>query len=107
MAAASGDFQLRPETRSRTDKSVLSAIALGMVAKRPASSQGSTFIRASAERTLSRIPFASSHTGANRKSSYLALSVENLARWSIGVIFLQVREERSADNLYGASSVEF
>jgi hypothetical protein len=80
MAAASADFQLLPETRSRIEISVFSAIARGMAANRVASSHGSTFIRARAERTLRRIPFASSQTGANRKSSYLALSVENLAR---------------------------
>jgi hypothetical protein len=80
MAAASGGFQLRPEARSRIEINVFSAIARGIAANRVASSQGSTFIRARADRTLRRIPFASSHTGANRKSSYLALSVENLAR---------------------------
>ena len=69
MATASGDFQLRPETRSSADSSVFSAIAFGMAAKRSASSHGSTFIRASAERTLSRIPFTSSQTGAYKKSS--------------------------------------
>jgi hypothetical protein len=53
---------------------------LGMAANRVASSHGSTLVRAKAEMTLSRIPFASSQTGANRNSSYLALSVENLAR---------------------------
>jgi hypothetical protein len=48
----------------------LCAIALGIAAKRDASSHGSSFIRASAERTLSRIPPASSQIGAKRNSSY-------------------------------------
>ena len=69
MAAASGDFQLRPETRSRIESSVFSAIALGMAANRVASSHGSALVRAKAEITLRCIPFASSQTGANRKSS--------------------------------------
>jgi len=69
MATASGDFQLLPETKSSIESSVFSAIALGMAANRVASSHGSTFIRAKAERTLRRIPFASSQTDANRKSS--------------------------------------
>src|SRR4051794_885647 len=94
MAAASGDFQLRPEVRARTDNNVFSAVIFGMAAKRLASSQGSTFVLANTERTLSGIPFASSHTGAKRKSSYPALSVENLARWSItSSFFLRFVEE--------------
>ena len=70
MTAASDGSQLLPETRSRVEINVLSATALGIAAKRVASSHGSTFIRAKAERTLSRIPLASSQICANRKSLY-------------------------------------
>lgn len=45
------------------------AVSLGMRARLAASNQGSTSNRASAERTLSNIPFLSSPIGANRKSS--------------------------------------
>jgi hypothetical protein len=54
---------------SRIDTSVFSAITRGIAAKRVASSHGSTFIRASADNTLSRMPLASSQTDANRKAS--------------------------------------
>ena len=45
------------------------AASFGMRAKLAASSQGSKSSRASAEMTLSNIPFLSSPIGANRKSS--------------------------------------
>jgi hypothetical protein len=66
--------------RDQIESSVFSAIALGIAANRVASSHGSTLVRAKAEMTLTRIPLGSSQAGANRKSSYLAFSVENLAR---------------------------
>lgn len=44
------------------------ATSFGNTAKRAASAQGSTSSRASAERTLSRLPFFSSHSTADRKS---------------------------------------
>lgn len=56
--------RLSVETRS------LAASDVDNVARRAASSQGSTFMRANAERTLSRIPPDSSFIGANRKASY-------------------------------------
>jgi hypothetical protein len=52
------------------NKVILSvALSLGMRARLAASSQGSTSNRASAEMTLSSIPFRSSPIGANKKSS--------------------------------------
>ncbi len=45
------------------------AVSLGIRAKLAASSQGSRSSRASAEMTLSNIPFLSSPIGANKKSS--------------------------------------
>ena len=81
--SASDGFHFLPETRSSIDTNVLSATALGIAAKRVASSHGSTFIRASAERTLSRIPLASSQIDANRKSSYREVGLEAEGRLSM------------------------
>src|SRR5208282_482768 len=59
------------------------AVSPGNRAKLAASCQGSTSSRASAERTLSRIPFLFSPIGANRKSSNSDPRPENL-----GVAFI-------------------
>ena len=51
------------------EANLAAAVTPGSLANLAASCQGSTSSRASAERTLSRIPFISSPSGANRKSS--------------------------------------
>ncbi len=58
--SVSGELCPWPGKRLSVETRVLSASDVDNVARRAASSQGSTFIRANAERTLSRIPPGSS-----------------------------------------------
>jgi hypothetical protein len=58
-----------PGSTAINEANLLVAVSPGNSASLAASCQGSTSSRASAERTLSSIPFLSSPIGANRKSS--------------------------------------
>ena len=60
---------LEPATKSLAMIAMMAAAGLGMAANRPASSHGSTSVRARADRTLNCVPLASSQTVANKKSS--------------------------------------
>jgi hypothetical protein len=87
IASASEGFLMLAETKSNVETNVFSATSFGIAANRAASSHGSTFIRAKAERTLSRIPLASSQTGANKNSLYLEVGLKAKGRLSTGVTF--------------------
>jgi hypothetical protein len=67
---ASGDRLGIPVRRREINEVILLvAVSFGIRARLAASSQGSRSSRASAEMTLSNIPFLSSPIGANKKSS--------------------------------------
>jgi len=83
--SASDGSQLLSETTPSVETNVLSALPRGIAANRVASSHGSMFIRASAERTLSRIPLASSQIDANRNSSYLDVRLVSDRRFTTAV----------------------
>jgi hypothetical protein len=87
IASASDGFPMLAEIRSNVETNVFSATSFGIAANRAASSHGSTLVRAKAERTLRRIPLASSQTGANKNSSYFDVGLKVKGRLSTGFTF--------------------
>jgi hypothetical protein len=68
IVASSDGLQSRPGILSNIETSAFSAVTLGIAERRAASSHGSTFACANAERTVSCVPLGASLIIARRKS---------------------------------------
>jgi hypothetical protein len=94
------------ETRSNVETNVFSATSFGIAANLAASSHGSTFNRAKAERTLSGIPLASSQTDANKNLSYLDVGLKVKGRLSTRVTFGYIFQSTTLHFSWTEQSVE-